>query len=59
MEAAVDAQRRADDSLDHETPLSEVFEDQIACADIVLFNDTSPLPSLQEQVSLVARSFGL
>ena len=34
--AAVDAQRQADDSLDHETPLSEVFEDQIACADIVL-----------------------
>jgi cobalamin biosynthesis protein CobW len=34
--AAVDAQRAADASLDHETPLSEVFEDQIACADIVL-----------------------
>jgi len=34
--AAVDAQRAADDSIDHETPLSEVFEDQIACADLVL-----------------------
>jgi cobalamin biosynthesis protein CobW len=34
--AAVDAQRAADENLDHETPLSEVFEDQIACADIVL-----------------------
>lgn len=34
--AAVDAQRAADDSLDHETPLSEVFEDQIAAADIIL-----------------------
>lgn len=34
--AAVDAQRAADESLDHETPLSEVFEDQIACADLVL-----------------------
>ncbi|MEP2028149.1 MAG: cobalamin biosynthesis protein CobW [Paracoccaceae bacterium] len=34
--AAVDAQRLADDSLDHETPLSEVFEDQISCADIIL-----------------------
>src|SRR5882757_2171872 len=33
---AVDAQRAADGNLDHETPLSEVFEDQIACADIVL-----------------------
>ncbi|WP_377186578.1 cobalamin biosynthesis protein CobW [Ruegeria meonggei] len=34
--AAVDAQRLADDSIDHETPLSEVFEDQISCADIIL-----------------------
>ncbi|MEM0936811.1 MAG: cobalamin biosynthesis protein CobW [Pseudomonadota bacterium] len=34
--AAVDAQRRADESIDHETPLAEVFGDQIACADIVL-----------------------
>lgn len=33
---AVEAQRAADANLDHETPLSEVFEDQIACADIVL-----------------------
>jgi cobalamin biosynthesis protein CobW len=37
-EAAVAAQRLADDSLDHETPLSEVFEDQIACADLVLLS---------------------
>jgi cobalamin biosynthesis protein CobW len=37
-EAAVEAQRAADPSLDHETPLSEVFEDQIACADIVLLS---------------------
>lgn len=36
--AAVQAQRDADDSLDHETPLSEVFEDQISCADIVLLS---------------------
>ncbi|MCB1360357.1 MAG: cobalamin biosynthesis protein CobW [Rhodobacteraceae bacterium] len=34
--AAVDAQRAADESIDHETPLSEVFEDQISCADVVL-----------------------
>ena len=37
-EAAVQAQREADDSIDHETPLSEVFEDQIACADIILLS---------------------
>ena len=35
---AVDAQRAADPSIDHETPLSEVFEDQIACADIILMS---------------------
>ncbi|WP_323034695.1 cobalamin biosynthesis protein CobW [Pararhodobacter sp.] len=34
--AAVEAQRAADDSIDHETPLSEVFEDQISCADVIL-----------------------
>jgi cobalamin biosynthesis protein CobW len=36
--AAVDAQRAADPQADHETPLSEVFEDQLACADIVLLS---------------------
>ncbi len=34
--AALAAQRAADPGIDHETPLSEVFEDQLACADIVL-----------------------
>lgn len=34
--AAVESQRQADNEIDHETPLSEVFEDQISCADIVL-----------------------
>ena len=34
--AAFDAQRAADPGIDHETPLSEVFEDQLACADMVL-----------------------
>ena len=34
--AAVEVQRAADRSIEHETPLSEVFEDQISCADIVL-----------------------
>jgi len=39
-EAAVDAQRAADGSLDHETPLSELFEDQLACADMVVVSKT-------------------
>ena len=33
---ALEAQRQADDSLDHETPIEELFEDQLACADLVL-----------------------
>lgn len=37
---AVDAQRQADDNLEHETPLQELFEDQLACADLVVLNKT-------------------
>jgi len=36
--AAVDAQRAKDTNLDHETPLSELFDDQIACADMIVIN---------------------
>ncbi|MDF0598625.1 cobalamin biosynthesis protein CobW [Psychromarinibacter halotolerans] len=43
--AAVDAQRAMDDNLDHETPLSELFEDQIACADMIVVNKTDLLDS--------------
>lgn len=35
---AVDAQRAQDENLDHETPLSELFEDQVACADMIVVN---------------------
>ncbi|NJM72453.1 MAG: cobalamin biosynthesis protein CobW [Scytonema sp. RU_4_4] len=35
---AVEAQRQADDSLEHETPLQELFEDQLACADLVVLS---------------------
>jgi len=41
--AAVDAQRAMDENLDHETPLSELFEDQIACADMIVVNKTDLL----------------
>jgi cobalamin biosynthesis protein CobW len=37
---AVDAQRRADDNLDHDSPLAELFEDQLATADLVVVNKT-------------------
>jgi cobalamin biosynthesis protein CobW len=36
--AALAKQRAADPSLDHDNPLEEVFEDQLACADLVVLN---------------------
>ncbi len=36
--AALEAQRRADQSLDHESPLEELFEEQLGCADMVVMN---------------------
>ncbi len=39
-EAAVDAQRQADDMLDHDTPLGELFEDQLVAADMIVLNKT-------------------
>ncbi|MEM5421131.1 cobalamin biosynthesis protein CobW [Paraburkholderia sp. BR14263] len=40
---AVDAQRRADPNLDHESPLHELFEDQLSAADLVILNKTDLL----------------
>ena len=37
-EAAVARQRAEADNLDHDTPLAQLFEDQLACADLVLLN---------------------
>src|SRR6201993_359437 len=36
--AALAAQRSAEGALDHDDPVEEVFEDQIACADLVVLN---------------------
>ena len=52
--AAVDAQRALDENLDHETPLSELFEDQIACADMIVVNK-SDLLGAKEADALVAK----
>ena len=35
---ALAAQREADEQLDHDDPIEEVFEDQIACADLVIMS---------------------
>lgn len=34
------AQRAADETLDHESPLEELFEEQLGCADLILVNKT-------------------
>lgn len=45
--AAVDAQRRADDNLDHDSPLAELFEDQLATADLVVVHKTDGVDAAQ------------
>jgi cobalamin biosynthesis protein CobW len=40
---AVARQRREDPSIDHDSPLAEVFADQLACADLVVLNKTDLL----------------
>lgn len=53
-EGAVAAQRRADGSIDHETPLSELFEDQLACADMIVLNKADLLDG-PEAAAVAAR----
>ena len=42
-EARVEAARQADDALDHETPLADLFEDQLACADMIVLSKTDAM----------------
>ncbi len=43
-EDRVTAQREADDSIDHETPLADLFEDQLACADMIVVSKSDAMP---------------
>lgn len=67
----VDAQRTADESLDHESPLEELFEDQIHAADLIVLNksdlvDAAKLDQVKadvakrstRRVNMVPASFG-
>jgi cobalamin biosynthesis protein CobW len=48
---ALNAQRQADASLEHETPIEELFEDQLACADLVLLTKVDRVDAhAQDQV---------
>ena len=42
---ALEEQRQADPNLEHETPIEELFEDQLACADLVLLTKTDLVDS--------------
>jgi len=44
---AVEAQRQADPSLDHERPLQELFEDQLTAADLVIISKSDELTEAQ------------
>ena len=46
---ALSAQRQADESLDHDDPIEEVFDDQIACADLVILSKADLLDDDQHR----------
>ncbi|MGO1118246.1 cobalamin biosynthesis protein CobW [Rhodovibrionaceae bacterium A322] len=52
---AVQSQRESDENLDHETPLEELFEEQMLCADLVVVNkadllDDADMAKVEEAV---------
>lgn len=55
-EAALEAQRAADEALDHESPVEELFHDQLRCADLVVLNKAdlvgaAEMETVRERVS--------
>ncbi|MBX3580667.1 MAG: cobalamin biosynthesis protein CobW [Rhizobiaceae bacterium] len=42
---ALAAQRAADDTLDHDDPVEEVFDDQVACADLIILSKNDLIDS--------------
>jgi cobalamin biosynthesis protein CobW len=56
-EAALALARAADPSLDHDSPLEELFEDQLACADMVVLNKTDLVdPAALAEVEALIRT---
>ncbi len=60
-EAALALARAADPTLDHDSPLEELFEDQLACADLVILNksdlvDPATLGQIESDISADTRS---
>jgi cobalamin biosynthesis protein CobW len=59
-EDAVASQRAADPSLDHDDPIEEVFEDQLACADLVVLSksdlvDAASLDAVETRLAQALR----
>lgn len=55
-EEALEAQRAADEALDHESPVEELFHDQLRCADLVVLNkadlvDADNLAGVRDRIS--------
>jgi cobalamin biosynthesis protein CobW len=46
---AVESQRRADPNLDHESPLHELFEDQLGSADLVVLSKSDLMSEVQSR----------
>src|ERR1700684_3909997 len=55
---ALKNQRLADSALDHDNPIEEVFEDQIACADLVVLNKRDLLdePGINSALAAIANA---
>src|ERR1700751_127206 len=51
---ALARQRKADTALDHDDPIEEVFDDQIACADLVVLNKRDLLDAAALDVAVAA-----
>src|SRR6266704_5753624 len=55
---ALARQREADTALDHDDPIEEVFDDQIACADLVVLNKRDLLdpPGAEKAIAAIVRA---
>ena len=51
---ALARQRQADTALDHDDPIEEVFDDQIACADLVVLNKRDLMDSAGAEKAMAA-----
>src|SRR3954452_10966931 len=60
-EGAIAAQRATDPALDHDDPIEEVFEDQLACADLVVLSkadlvEPEALARIEHRLATMLRS---